>query len=354
MVAPPQSRQIRQKKPCKPQKDKKAKDIRRGREEDGRGDCRINFEIFEDQRDQESEKACDDHIASHCGHDDEAEEKVVVSDVKNDAGDESGGQPLDEAEGNLFHHEAPVLLEGDFSQGNAANDNGQGLGSGVSAHACDNRHSSGEGDHLKDDILEETHGEGGHEGGDEVDEQPWEAAPDREAQGAVDSFVAADAGEHQEVFAVFFDDDVNDIVGCDDSEDGVLVVDDRDGLEVVFGNEEGYFLLVGLRVDGDQVLICDRVEARAFRRGQDVAQVGGANELVGFVEDEQGLNDFSLGPYGFDFVQGFADRKAAFERDVLRGHDAAGGFRAVAHELMDVLEVAGFHQAQQLFPKVNG
>lgn len=132
------------------------------------------------------------------------------------------------------------------------------------------------------------------------------------------------------------------------------MVDDRNGLEVVFGNQEGHFLLVGFRVDGDQVLIGDRIEASAFRRGQDVAQVGGANEFIGFVEDEQRLNDFSLGPNGLDFVQSLTDGKAAFECYILRGHDAAGGFRAVPHELVDVLEVAGFHKAKEFFPKVEG
>lgn len=124
---PPQLNQIRQKHPRKPQKDKKSKDIRSGCEKNGRGDRWVNFEIFENQRDEEPEKSRDDHIAGHCGHDDEAEVKVVVSDVKNDTGDESGGQPLDDAQGNLFDHELPVLLEGDFSKGNAANDYGQGL-----------------------------------------------------------------------------------------------------------------------------------------------------------------------------------------------------------------------------------
>ena len=124
---PPPSHQIRQKHLRKPQKDKKPEDIRSGCEKDGRRDRRVNFEIFEDQRDQEAEKSCDDHIAGHCDHNDEAEVKVVIFYVKNDAGNETGGQPLDEAKGDLFHHESPVLFEGDFSQGNAANDDGQGL-----------------------------------------------------------------------------------------------------------------------------------------------------------------------------------------------------------------------------------
>ena len=89
------SQQVRQEHFRQAQKEEEAEYIGRRCQENGGRNCRIKIPFFQSQRNQEPEEACDDEIPDHGYQNDQSQKEIIISEIKNDAGDQSGHRPVD-------------------------------------------------------------------------------------------------------------------------------------------------------------------------------------------------------------------------------------------------------------------
>ena len=143
-------------------------------------------------------------------------------------------------------------------------------------------------------------------------------------------------GHLLDVLGSLLNHDVHGVVEGDDTDEAAVGVDDGNGHKVVARERLGDFLAVGQRAHGDHVLVHDVGDLGVVvAREQEVLDRDRGDEalLLGHIAGVDGLLVDARAP---DAPDGLADRHRGSERDVLRGHDRAGGVLRVLQDLVDL------------------
>ena len=116
----------------------------------------------------------------------------------------------------------------DQAERQPANRHGERLGPGVATHAGDDRHPDRQSDGSLDRPLEEVDHSARQEGREEIDVQPGQPAPHRDAPSGRQLLVGRDAAELEQVFGGLRFDHINQIVEGDPAEQSAAVIDHGD------------------------------------------------------------------------------------------------------------------------------
>ncbi len=158
-----------------------------------------------------------------------------------DHGDKAGDEAVDCAGADFVEDGFFGVAEFDFFEGDAADDNGEGLGGGVSAHAGDDWKVGGEDDIFGDRFVKESDDEGGEKCGSEVEDKPFITMLDFSEGGVEDVFFFVDAGEFIEGFAGLAADKSEDVIGIKNTDDAFSFVDEGNFFVGVFDEDFGDF-----------------------------------------------------------------------------------------------------------------
>ena len=172
-----------------------------------------------------------------------------------------------------------------------------------------------------DGRAEEADDAGGEEGGDNVDQEPGDAAPGDIAD-RVGGLLVADAGEPADVLVRLLLDDVDDVVDGDDADEAPGFVDDRGGDEIVALEQAGNLLLVVGRVDRVGVGIGDVGDRRRPLGPQEPVERDRADEAVAGIDDEEAVERLRQVARLAQVVDRLPDRPERRHGDELRLHQA--------------------------------
>ena len=133
--------------------------------------------------------------------------------------------------------------------------------------------------------LELSHHERRQGGRDQVHPEPRQPLAPCLPRRREHVLVGGNARQTQDVLGGLVLDDVDDVVHGDDADQLVLVVDDRNGQQVVVGHLLGDLLLVGVDAGLDQLRRHDPLERRLRRDQQQSAQRHHAHQVTPLVDD---------------------------------------------------------------------
>ena len=134
------------------------------------------------------------------------------------ADDDAHGQAVDEAHQHLLAHHPEQTVRRDQAEGQPAHRHRERLGSGVAAHAGDDRHPRRRGPRPRERVLEEIDHAAGEERGEQVDESQGSRLLTAVGPGAASSSSARHAAESQHVLGGLRLDHVDHVVEGDPAE----------------------------------------------------------------------------------------------------------------------------------------
>ena len=120
----------------------------------------------------------------------------------------------------------------DLAEGEAANDERQGLGAADASLSGDDGQEGREDDQLFDGGLKEADYKGGEDGGAEVDVEPGKTAGDGASEG-VEEAVLSKAGDAIHVLGVLLSENVDQVFHQYQANQGVVFFDDGQVVQVV-------------------------------------------------------------------------------------------------------------------------
>src|SRR5690606_18349711 len=204
----------------------------------------------------------------------------------------------------------------------------------IAADGRDDGHQHGQGDDLLDGALEQGDDAGAQDGGEQVDAQPRHAAT-HDLQHAGRAVLVRDAGQTQDVLAVLFLNDVDDVIDGQLADQPPARIDHGRRDQVILLEDIGDFFLID--VDLDDV---DRLHQLGQRRGARAAQHPAdghpADRAVHRIDDidvEEELGQVVA--LGADVVDGVADVPELRRGHELALHQAAGRILFVAERGFD-------------------
>ncbi len=182
-------------------------------------------------------------------------------------------------------------------------------------------------------------GEAGHDGdGDELygEEcgEPWAAFFDHLRRSDVEVRLAEglDAGEFVDVFGGFLFGDVDDVVVGDDADEEAAAIDDGECGAVVAGHHADGFFAVGGGVEGEELLVHEALDGGVGVGEEELADEEVVDELEVFVDDVDPVERFGVAAEVSHVFEGACDGPGGFDADVVRGHESADLFGAVAED----------------------
>ena len=155
------------------------------------------------------------------------------------------------------------------------------------------------------------------------------------------------AGEVQHVLRLLLDQDVDDVVHRHDSERAVLVVHDRDRVNVVLGHETRDFLLRRVGVHAPDAPVHQLGDLLAGRRGEELAKGDGPDEVSVVVHGVEALDRLDLRVHLLQVLQGLGHGPLGTDRRELLRHQAPRRPRRVAEQALGLGGVAGRHLLEQ-------
>ena len=150
---------------------------------------------------------------------------------------------------------AGALCGAEVAGGERADRHGHGLRAGVAALARDDRHQDRERHHLLELRLEQADHRGGEERGDQVDEQPGEAALARCTRRCRKLSSAPTPPSALDILVGLLLDDVDDVVDGDHADQPVGLVDHRGRDQVVALEQPRHVLLVVRRLHAARLVV---------------------------------------------------------------------------------------------------
>ena len=276
----------------------------------------------------------------------------MVQDSQHDTGQKTIDDAIDAAYAYILDDPFFVVLQRDIPCGDAADDDGQCLCRRIAAHSGDDRHGGCQGNDLRNRVFKKRNRGGSQESRHQIDEQPGQAHLDRLEDCTVHFLFFVDTAEFQDIFGIFLFDDIDDIIDGDDSDDSLSFIDDRDGVQVIFGYDTGNIFLVRFRFDRNDIVLHDIFQFVIIFGNQKISQGYGPNELLFFIRNVKDADFFRPRSNFLDFFQSLADGQSAAHGNVFGGHDAAGTRLRISQEIPDDLLVARLHEAHQFFPAV--
>ena len=230
------------------------------------------------------------------------------------------------------------VLEFYFTQRETADDGDACLGAGISS--CIHQHRNVR---CKNDIggkgirvfRDDRAGEGR---GDHEEKQPGHPFSVRlEDTDTEVRLVGRDDSSHLfDILRRLFFEDIDDVIDGDDSDETVLVVDNRHGGEVVLLEHIRRLFLVGKGIDADDVVVHDLADDVCLLLEEKIADRDGADQQALLVKDIADIDGLGVESETLDPLDRILDGHGLDEVDVLDRHDASRGILRIAEEVVDV------------------
>ena len=145
--------------------------------------------------------------------------------------------------------------------------------------------------------------------------------------------------------------DVHGIIDCDNAHHQPVLIQDRESEQVVPGEEPRHFLLVCVRVHGDDLRL-HQVSDQQIVIGSH--QVFGADDADQFslIRNIAGVDCFFMDPGLFDMRHGLGYSHGFPDIHIFCGHDAPGAVVGIIQELVDQLPVRCADRVQDTVHKI--
>src|SRR5699024_10218224 len=225
--------------------------------------------------------------------------------------------------------------------------NGEGLCAGVSGHTADDGDESAEYRHLGQCIFKcSQHRRRDHSHECQADEprQPFFGCRDG---GIRRRFDLTHTGEPGIVLARLFVDDIHDVIGCDDADQVILVIDDRHGKEVVVPHDLRNILLVVRHTYGYDALRHDVPDVFIIIGDDEFTEGHDTGEAPLLVHHEHVVDRLRTRRLLFQMTHGIADCHERCHADELGRHDTAGGVLLIVQEGAYFTRILPVHQGEE-------
>ena len=138
-----------------------------------------------------------------------------------------------------------------------------------------------------------------------------------------------------DIFRGLFDKDVHRVVEGYDTDHPVVLIQDRQGEEVIPGEHLGDGLLVGQGVHRNHVFIHDLGHRGAVVRLKEQRLCRDGAQQTALIRDVAGVDGLLVHAGLPDALEGLLHRHGGPERNVLRRHDGSGGVLRIAQDFVD-------------------
>ncbi len=257
-----------------------------------------------------------------------------------------------EADEHLLDQDAAAPVPHDLAELDAADDDRHRLGRGVPAHRHDDRNENRERDGRLERMAKERDDRRREQRRPEAREQPWQPAADRVDRAAVGAILGLDARQRVDVLGRLLANDVDDVVDGHDSDELVLLVDDRQRDQVVVGDEPRDLLLIRRRLHANQLGRHDLLERRRRAADDELAHAHDAEQVVALVDHVEVVGELELLAASLERRDRLRHRDLFVEREEVGRHDAPGGLRVEREELLHVGRLVGVHEREQLLATI--
>ncbi len=262
----------------------------------------------------------------------QGEDRVALPEEGDEPEHQAGSQAVHQADQGLAEHDAAAAAEVELAEGQAAHDDGEGLGAGVAPHAGDDRHEDREDHVLGDGLLEEADDACGQEGRAEVDHQPGQAQAHRSHRRGRQAVLDVEIGQPVEILGRLRLDDVEDVVDGDRTGQQAVFVDHRHHQQVVAPEVASDLLLRRVDANRDDLRGHDLAQFAFGRRRDELPETGDAEQVPALVDNVEVEEAPAFGEAA-DAVEGLLDALVGEEARHVGVHQAAGRGRSVAHQV---------------------
>ncbi len=159
--------------------------------------------------------------------------------------------------------------------------------------------------------------------------------------------VTADAGESFDVLGGFLAQDFEGIIVGDDSEEVVEFIDDGEDDEVVFGEGEGGFFLVGGGEDEFIGIFHDVADGGVPGIESEIAEADFSDEAALDIDDEDAGKGFGVFAVAAEDGECLFDRHVSGDAADVCGHASAGGVFLVFQEIFGEFLVSGAEEGEE-------
>ena len=215
------------------------------------------MEFFEDDRNEVACQRSGEHVQNHRHAGNKTEPGVEIVEQGDDGNQSSDHEAIDQTGHNLFTKDSKAIFLFNLIQRQGTDDNGEGLGPGVAAHAGYDRHDGGKSNNLGDGSVELCDDAGGQDRGGKIDDKPGKSGADRVLHGAVDLLLLVDSAHPVDILGCLLVDDIDDVIDGDDTDHPSVLIDNRQRSISVFGEEPGHGLLIQIGPDRNHVVVHD-------------------------------------------------------------------------------------------------
>ena len=169
----------------------------------------------------------------------------------------------------------------------------------------------------------------------------------------IQRFLTVDTAKFQDIFIVFFHNDIDDIINSDNSKNRSSMIDNRQRIQVIAADKFCSVFLVIFRMYKNRFFLHDIFDFRIFICCQKDSQVGCTDKLSASIDDIDCFNNFTAVGNLSDFRHTSRHCIIFFQCDVAGIHDTSGTVRRIIHQCTDDLTITFKHLINQCFSLYN-